>query len=80
MPRAEPEDQHDRCGREELDQMDPVDDQIADLEDGLREELIDRGSVELAVFGGLGDQCRSLGKQRWLQLRGTGEPVRRWSV
>ncbi|WP_244926860.1 hypothetical protein [Microbacterium lacticum] len=61
--------------------MDARDRDARDLEQDVREELRDGGSVELAaVFGGLGDQCRSLGKQRWLQLRGTGEPGRRWSV
>jgi hypothetical protein len=59
--------------------VDPVDDQVADLEDGLREELVDRRAVELRAFrsrggsDGGGEQVRSLGKQRWLQLRGTGQ-------
>jgi len=54
--------------------VDPVDDQIADLEDGLREEFVDGRTVELgSALGGLGDQgCRSFSKQRWLQLRGIG--------
>jgi hypothetical protein len=52
--------------------VDTVDDQVADLEDGIREELIDRRSVELAVSGEFGDQGRSKIKQRGLQLRGTG--------
>ncbi|WP_295577603.1 hypothetical protein [uncultured Microbacterium sp.] len=53
--------------------MDPVDLQRADLEDGFGEELIDRRSMESAViFGGGGEQVRSLSKQRWLQLRGVG--------
>lgn len=62
--------------------MDPGDrDDTEGVEEDLGEELIDRGSMELsAVFGGLGDKGRDLGKQRWLQLRGTGEPGRRWSV
>jgi hypothetical protein len=59
--------------------VDAVDDQVADLEDRRGEELIDRGPVELRTFRGRdsadggGDQGRSLGKQRWLQLRGTGQ-------
>ena len=78
---AEREDEHDRRRRQELDQVDARDRDARDREQDVREELRDGGSVELAaVFGGLGDQCRSLGKQRWLQLRGTGEPGRRWSV
>jgi len=61
--------------------VDPRDRDPGDVEEDFGEELVDRRAVELAaVFGGLGDQGRSLGKQRWLQLRGTGEPVRRWSV
>lgn len=61
--------------------MDPRDRDAGDLEQDFGEELIDRRTMELAaVLGGLGDQGRSLGKQRWLQLRGTGEPGRRWSV
>jgi len=60
--------------------MNPGDRHTEDAEQDVREELIDGRAVEAAIFGGLGDQCRDLGKQRWLQLRGTGEPVRRWSV
>jgi hypothetical protein len=38
-----------------------------------REEFFDRRGVEFAaVFGGGGDQCRSVNEQRGLQLRGIG--------
>ncbi|MNY75086.1 hypothetical protein D3C86_2142730 [compost metagenome] len=55
--------------------MDAVDRNDAEsLEEDLREEFIDRRTVELRrhVRGNGGDQGRSLSKQRWLQLRGTG--------
>jgi hypothetical protein len=42
------------------------------IEEDLREELIDRRAVELAVSGESRDQGRSKIKQRGLQLRGTG--------
>lgn len=55
--------------------MNPVDrNDTEGLEEDLGEEFIDRGSVELgrSVRGNGGDQGRSMSKQRWLQLRGTG--------
>jgi hypothetical protein len=44
------------------------------VEKNFWEELINRGSVEFgpSVSGGVGDQGRSLSKQRGLQLRGIG--------
>ena len=82
---AEPEDEDDDDRREELDEVDARDRESLDpeeLEDRLREELIDRRSVETpAIFGSGHDKARSLSKQRWLQLRGTGDkPLRRWAM
>jgi hypothetical protein len=78
--RAEPEDQNEGDRRNELDQVDPVDrervaeqDDVPELDKCRREEFVDRGGVKFApVFSREGDQCRSLSKQRWLQLRGIG--------
>ena len=70
---AEPEDQHDGDGREDLDDVDSRDRNPEDRRDDGREEFIDRRGVEFAaVFGGVGDQCRSVNEQRGLQLRGIG--------
>jgi hypothetical protein len=52
--------------------MDARDRHPEQVRDDVGEELVDRRGVELAVFGGLGDQGRSLSKQRGLQLRGIG--------
>jgi len=53
--------------------VDPVDDEIADLEDRFGEEFADGRAVELRAFnGGGGDQGRSVSNQRGLQLRGIG--------
>ena len=54
-----------RCDRDDTERH---------VEEDLREELIDRRPVELgrASAAMVGDQGRSLSKQRWLQLRGTG--------
>ncbi len=53
--------------------MDARDGDSRDREENVGEELEDRRPVEFAAFfSGLGDQGRSVGKQRRLQLRGIG--------
>jgi hypothetical protein len=74
VPRAQPEDEDDREAGEQLDQMDPRDGQACDGEQDVREEFIDRRTMEPTpvICGGMGDQGRDLSRQRWLQLRGNG--------
>jgi hypothetical protein len=79
--RAEPQQQHHGQHRDELDQVDAVHRHADDAEQDLREEVVHRRAVELAIGGQAGNQGRSKIRQRGLQLRGTGsEPGRRWSV
>ena len=56
-PGAEPEDQKQRDDRDEADQHDAVDLERRVLEqEGAGEELRDRRSVELTIFGSKGNQ------------------------
>jgi hypothetical protein len=47
-------------------------DEVRERDPRRREEFFDRRGMEFAVFGGGGDQCRSVNEQRGLQLRGIG--------
>lgn len=65
--RTEPEDQYNGESRQELDEVNSRDRNNTEcFEENFREELVDRGSVKFgpSVGSGVGDQGRSMSKQR----------------